>query len=141
MLRRCSPKLYRYQEFEMSKNAKLPFYYAREAPNTSVFPQFQLTFWMHWGWGREELWFDKDQRRYETTWELLRRAILWFVPLFTIFPVGLPKYLAQNLYGEYGEKPFLDFSTRYPHDNMFLEYGGCTVDAEWIRHIHSKESY
>lgn len=141
MLRRCAVRSYRYQEFEMSKNAKMPFAYPREAPNTSVFPQFQMTFWQWWGYGREELWFDRDTRRYETTWQMVRRLVMWFFPCFFIFPLGLPKYFAQNFYGEYGEKPFLDYSTHYPMDNLYLEWGGCSLDPEWIRHIHTKESF
>lgn len=125
----------------MSKNAKLPFYYPREAPNTSVFPQFQLTFWMHWGWSREEVWWDRDQRRYETTWELFRRYLMWYFPLFFVFPLGGPRWFAKNFFGEYGEKPFLDPSTRYPGDNWYIEYGGDTLLPDWIRHIHTKDSY
>lgn len=127
----------------MSKNAKMPAYYAREAPNTSVFGQWQLGIWQHWGWGREELWMDRgsEMRRYDTTWQLARRAVMWFVPIFFIFPVAGPRMFARWFYGDYGEKPFLDFTTRYPMDNLYLEFGGSTLDAEWIRHIHSKESF
>lgn len=125
----------------MSKNAKMIFYYPREAPNTSVFGQYQLNIWQHWGWGREELWFDKDQRRYETTWQMLRRAIQWFIPLLFIFPIGVPKWIAMNMYGDYGERPFLDYSMKYPMDNLFVEYGGNSLEPEWLRHIHSQESF
>ncbi|KEG08563.1 hypothetical protein DQ04_06911040 [Trypanosoma grayi] len=141
MLRKCTARLYRYQEFEMSKPAKYPFNYSREAPNTSVFPQYQMNFWMFWGWGRQELWIDRDTRKYETTWEMLRRLLMWFFPCYFIFPFGIPKWFAANYFGEYGEKPFLDYTMHYPMDNHYIEWGGNVLDAEWLRHIHSKESY
>ncbi|GET90935.1 hypothetical protein, conserved [Leishmania tarentolae] len=141
MLRRTAAKRYRYQEFEMHNQAKYPFNYPREAPNTSVFHQYQLNFWMFWGYGRQELWIDRDNRRYETTWEMFRRLLMWFFPCYFIFPFGLPKFIAANAFGEYGEKPYLDAMMHSPMDNHYIEWGGSTLDAEWLRHIHSKESF
>ncbi|KAG5472544.1 hypothetical protein LSCM1_03947 [Leishmania martiniquensis] len=141
MLRRTVVKVYRYQEFEMHNEAKYPFNYPREAPNTSVFHQYHLNFWMFWGYGRQELWIDRDTRRYETTWEMFRRLLMWFFPCYFVFPFGLPKFLAANAFGEYGEKPYLDSLMHSPMDNHYIEWGGSTLDAEWLRHIHSKESF
>lgn len=141
MLRRCGRQLYRYQEFEMHNQAKYPFYYPREAPNTSVFPQYQISFWMSWGWGRQELWVDSDTRRYETTWQMTRRLLMWLFPLYFALPVGLPVLMSRSLYGEYGERPFLELMTHAPMDNHYIEWGGSSLDAEWLRHIHSKESF
>ena len=141
MLRRCVPMLYRYQEFEMHNISDLPFYYPREAPNTSVFPQFQINLWMDWGYSREEVWIDKDTRRYDTTWQMFRRLIMWIFPTFFVFPIGLPYLICSNMYGEYGERPFLADSNKRPFDNLYIENGGQALDPEWVRHIHSKESY
>ena len=141
MLRRFRPLRYRYQEFEMKNPMDLPHTYPREAPNTSVFPQFAQNLWMSFGWGSEELWVDTQGRRYETTWQALRRFLMLCVPCFFIFPYGLPRVVNQLAYGEYGERPYLCFSNRMPLDNHYIENGGSVLDKEWLRHIHSKESY
>lgn len=134
---------YRYNEFEMSKAAAFTYYYPREAPNTSYFPQWQIGFWVFWGWGREDLWMDRDERRYQTFWQLGRKLLMVMFPAFYFFPVGMPLVWAQQLYGPYGEKSHLPEATRHPFDNAFLERNGSgyTLDPEWIRHIHSKDSF
>ena len=39
---------------------------------------------MGWGWGKEELWMDKEQRRYETKWQMWRKLFMALVPLFDV---------------------------------------------------------
>lgn len=130
---------YKYQEFEFSRQAQPLFYYPREAPNTSYFPQFQLghSYWI--GWGREENWIDRDERRYQTTWQYFKKMLIFYIPAFYIFPFGLPGMLGREIYGEYGEKSFMP--KKFPMDNLFIEWGGNSLDPEWLRHIHSKDSF
>ena len=139
MLRRTTVHNYRYREFEFTKAAEILFYYAREAPNTSYFPQWHSMHHMGWGWGKEELWMDKEQRRYESTWQMWRKMFMALVPLFYVFPYGLPSTFIQWRYSDTGKNPFL--KSCLPFDQMYIEQGGCTLAAEWQRHIHSKESY
>mmetsp|Transcript_46330 Transcript_46330/g.142925 ORF Transcript_46330/g.142925 Transcript_46330/m.142925 type:complete len:153 (-) Transcript_46330:87-545(-) len=143
MLRRTQPAGYRYQEFEYSKTAALAFFYPREAPNTSYFPQWQIGFWVFWGWGREELWIDRDERRYQTMWQLGRKLIMVMFPTMYFFPIGAPRQWAESQYGTYGEKSYLAELTRMPFDNQYLETHGAgyPLDAEWLRHIHSQDSF
>ena len=143
MLRRTQVVSYKYQEFEYSKTAALSFFYPREAPNTSYFPHFQIGWWVFWGWGREDLWIDRDERRYQTFWQLLRKLVMVMFPTMYFFPVGAPKKWVEMQYGPYGEKPCLAEANRMPFDNYYVEMPGCghPLDAEWIRHIHSKDSF
>ena len=120
----------------MTKTANMPFYYPREAPNTSYFPQFIQGYWTWIGYGREEVWIDRESRRYEQSWHILRRILLVFYPIYYLFPFGFPLYFARSLWGEYGEKPAL--YTKPPHDGLYLEWGGNCTDAEFVRHIHSR---
>lgn len=138
MLRRCRLTRYKYQDFEYSKTAQMPFFYPREAPNTSYFPQFIMGYWTWIGFGKEELWCDKEGRRYETSWQLLRKLLMSFFPCYYFFPWNFPRWLRDGLWGDYGERPFLH--TRQPMDAFFIEWGGTTTDAEWVRHIHSREN-
>ena len=141
MLRRCICQQYRYQEFEMSRMARLPNDYPREAPNTSYFGMLQLHLFMNFGWGREELWFDKEFRRYERSWELIRRMLTAMMLTMYVFPIGIPAMLYCKRYGPYGEAPYLCLLSKNAYDNYYIEAGGDTLDAEWIRHIHSKENH
>ena len=154
MLRRCavptvraalatttSIRRYRYAEFEMSKLGDEPMLVPREAPNTSYFNQFQANFYQHWGWGREEVWLEGQGRRYETTWQILRKWIMCCVPLFFVFPLTSIGYFANESVSEYGEKPWLCPYTHLPWDNMYIQCGFSSLDPEYIRHIHSKESF
>eukprot|EP00760_Papus_ankaliazontas_P002449 PhM_4_TR11010/c0_g1_i1/m.27870 len=139
MLRRTVGTSYRYREFEFSKNAQLIYHYPREAPNTSYFPQFFMMHHMSWGWGKEELWVDKETRRYETTWQMWRKVFMAFIPMFYIFPIGLPQLYLSWRYGDHGKNPWM--SNKMPMDRLYVEWGGHTLDHEWVRHIHSNESY
>ena len=130
---------YKYQEFEYSKQAQLLFYYPREAPNTSYFPQWQLGFWIWFGYGREENWIDRDERRYQTTWQYFKKILIFYIPAFYIFPFGIPGLWAKEVYGEYGEKSFMQ--NKHPFDNNYVEMGGNTLDPEWQRHIHTRDSF
>lgn len=138
-MRRTVRRGYRYQEFEYSKTAAFNWFYPREAPNTSYFPQFQLGNWLFWGWGREEVWIDRDERRYQTTWQLFRKTLLWLIPLCYIFPFGVPGLWYKEVYSEYGEKAWLT-SVRIPFDHGYIEWGGNVLDQEWLRHIHTDDS-
>ena len=142
-LRRTPVAAYKYQEFEYSKYAALNVFYPREAPNTSYFPHFQIGWWVFWGWGREELWIDRDERRYQTFWQLVRKLVMVMFPTMYFFPIGAPKKWAADQYGPYGEKSFVSDTTRMPFDNQYVEThgSGYPLDAEWLRHIHSKDSF
>jgi hypothetical protein len=143
LVRRTPVCRYKYQEFEYSKAAALNIFYPREAPNTSYFPHFQLGFWVFYGWGREDLWIDRDERRYQTFWQLVRKMIMMIFPTMYFFPIGAPKEWAASQYGEYGEKSYLSEITRLPFDNLYLETHSCgyPFEPEWLRHIHSQDSF
>ena len=139
MLGRSAAQAFKYQNFEMSKTAEMVFYYPREAPNTSYFGQFFLGTWTWFGWGREDIWVEKEDRRYETTWQRVRKYSLWYFPIWYVFPFGMFPLYAKNIYGEYGWKSWV--CEKLPCDHMYLEYGFWCLDAEWLRHIHSRDSY
>jgi hypothetical protein len=131
---------YKYQEFEFSKSAQLIWYYPREAPNTSYIPDRQIGTWIFWGWSREEMWLDRDERRYQTTFQMIRKLIMCILPALYIFPYGIPKWWASEVYGEYGERS--TFYSKKPMDDMYIEGAlGQTLDAEWVRHIHATDSF
>jgi hypothetical protein len=95
---------------------------------------------MWFGYGREELWFNKAEgRRYETTYVIWRKFAMWFIPIFYIFPQGLWVDMLHVHYGPYGNQNGVE--RKLPFDNMYIESGGYSTDPEWIRHIHSTESY
>ena len=139
LLRKTPVRAYKYQQFEMSKDAQFLFYYPREAPNTSYFHHFFLGTWTWFGMGREDVWIDNADRRYMTTWQRLRQYAMWFFPLMYIFPLGSWPLYAKELYGEYGWKSFLN--EKQPLDQLYIEWGWQSVDAEYIRHIHSRDTY
>eukprot|EP00759_Apiculatamorpha_spiralis_P052487 PhF_6_TR5738/c0_g1_i1/m.8453 len=139
MLRRCVSSRYRYREFEFTKVADIPFNYPREAPNTSYFGQYFSGVHMSWGWGKEELWIDKEQRRYETTWQIFRKIAMCITIMAYIFPFGVPSMLLSWRYGDTGKNAWL--KVPLPFDQNYIETGGNTLDPEWIRHIHSRESF
>ena len=143
MFARTAVLTYKYQEFEHSKVAALNVFYPREAPNTSYFPFHQLGFNTLWGWGREDLWVDRDERRYQTFWQLMRKLVMVMFPTMYFFPIGAPKQWVESQYGEYGEKSHLSEITRMPFDNLYQETHGAgnMFEPEWLRHIHSKDSY
>lgn len=141
MLRRSTSLGYRFQQFEMFKPAKNPFYYPNESPNTSYFfPHFR-EFWATFGWAKEEMWFERHTRRYETQWQMLRKMLVGLIPALYILPLGMPSYLYRQYYGPYGNKVFLSMESRTPFDNMYGIFHGNTMDGEWQRHIHSKDNY
>jgi hypothetical protein len=127
--------LYKYQDFEMSRTANMPFMYPREAPNTSYFGQFAQGFWPFFGYGREELFCDRGERRYETSWHVLRKMLFTFYVVYYFFPWCGPIWACHIIWGEYGERPYL-FQRRI-FDDAVLDNGCSTIDAEWLRHIHS----
>lgn len=134
-----APLKYRYQEFEMSKTAEYIFYYPREVPNTSYFHHFFLGVWTAFGWGREDIWIEKEDRRYETTWQRIRKYIIWYFPMWYIAPFGLMPGYCYSVFGDYGHKSFLN--DKLPLDQMYIEYGFQPTDSEYVRHIHSRDTF
>ena len=134
-------QLYRYQEFEMSKIAKMPGYYPKEAPNTSYFHGWHQQIWTTFGLGKQNLWLSLDyaSRRYETTYQLVRRLLmisgLYYYGAFHLFP-----FILRGIGDEYGPNPDICQATHFPFDNLYIERGFSTLDPEWLRHIHSKAS-
>lgn len=140
MLRRTTRALYRYQEFEMSKMAKEQNLHPFEAPNTSYFQDTHASFWMGFGYSNEEVWGDRQHRRYETQYMGLRKVILLSVVSLTMISY-LPR-IATQVFGDIDhEVPWMSPELRAPLDNLYIEEGGNPLNAEWLRHIHSKESY
>ena len=126
----------------MSKNAKTPTHYPMEAPNTSVFSPPFLTFFTAFGWARQDTWWDiRGNRRYETSYELTRRFFILYLCLW-VLPPGVLGSITMAVYGgEYHFMPYLYMFTRMPVDNMFIEDGMDPLNREWVRHIHSQDSY
>ena len=130
---------YKYQEFEMSKDAQYVFYYPREVPNTSYFGQWFLGTFTWFGWGREDIWIEKEERRYETSWQRIRKYVMWIFPLWYVFPQGSFPLMSKQSYGDYGWKSYI--CEHLPCDHMYIEYGWQSLDAEYLRHIHTRDSY
>lgn len=64
---------------------------------------------------------------------------MWFFPMYFIFQFGIPKLLHAHSFGEHGDKPYLDSQMHAHMNNHDIEWGGGTLDAKWLHHIHSEE--